>query len=740
MRSDTGPKQGFLLAGSIAALVSFLPFARMFLGGQSFYFRDLAGQFFPARRFLLEGLSRGEWRFWNPLVHEGVPMALSPFGYLPDLLQLLIPNEFGISLFLALHIPLAAFSFALLAREFEVSPASAITGAVIYALGGFSLSTINLYVYAQTLAWAPLFILAFRRAVGSGSARAIAFAGLSLAMTISTTGLEVALQACVLAVVLAPPLDRGRFLRSAASASLGLALSASVVIPLMSLAGDSERGSGFATSVVLANSVHPLAFVQTLVAGFFGDTSNLTGTWWGVNFFPRGFPYMISLYLGPAALALAWAGAACGRPPGRRLVLLAGFAVVLCLGRYAGWESFFDLSPALRFLRFPVKAFFTVQFSVALLAAFAVDGIAQGAARHLRRAGSLGFALGGTLIASMLLPGLAPKTTAWFLDGFLPASVGAGQRALIARFITGEAATSGFVALSVGVLCFLADRRRLTPPRAAFGVAALVAADLLRAGAGLNASVTSEFYELSPEMALEVKAIREQEGRVFTCDPQASPSYWAGRRARGARHEAFTMATLQETLTPDFNLPFGIRTALSIDRTMLVPTGRVLSPELSTCRDFERIVPSLRAAGVTRVLSLEPLTSPSLGLVSEVAPVRIAPLKIRVYRLDLAAPRFSAPVTILADAPNQLSIAVSAEGPMGLTILEPFARGWRATVNGVDAPILRTVDGHREVSLPAGHSAIVMTYEPSGLRIGLAITLTAFLICLGLLVAGARAG
>jgi hypothetical protein len=33
-----------------------------------------------------------------------------------------------------------------------------------------------------------------------------------------------------------------------------------------------------------------------------------------------------------------------------------------------------------------------------------------------------------------------------------------------------------------------------------------------------------------------------------------------------------------------------------------------------------------------------------------------------------------------------------------------------------------------------------MTYEPSGLRIGFAITLTAFLICLGLLVAGARAG
>ncbi len=736
MPSDTRPKRQSLVAASIAALVSLLPFARMLLDGQSFYFRDLAGQFFPARRFLLEGLSRGEWRFWNPLVHEGVPLALSPFGYLPDLLQLLIPSEFGISLFLALHIPLAAFSFALLARDFEVSPAAAVTGGVIYALGGFSLSTINLYVYAQTLGWAPLFVLAFRRSVESGTTRAIALAGLCLAVTISTTGLEIALQTCVLAVVIAPPVDRARFARSAASASLGLALSASVVIPLMSLTGDSERGTGFATSVVLANSVHPLAFIQVLVAGFFGDTSNLTGSWWGVNFFPRGFPYMLSLYLGPAALALAAAGAASGRRSARRLVVLGGFAALLCLGRYAGWESFFDISPALRFLRFPVKAFFTVQFSIALLAAFAVDRISDGAARHLRRVASLALALGGALVASMLLPSLAPNPTAWFLKGFLPESVGAAQRALVAQFITGDAAASGFVALTVGVLCLMVDRGRLPASWAASGVAALIAADLLRAGAGLNPSVTSEFYTLSPEMAREVKAIREQDGRVFTCDPQASASYWAGRRARGDHHEAFTMAAMQETLTPDFNMPFGVRTALSIDRTMLVPTDRVMSPELKTCRDFETIAPSLRAAGVTRVLSLEPLTSSGLILISEVAPARIAPLKIRVYRLDLAAPRFSAPVKILADTPNLIRLAVSAERPMDLTILEPFDRGWRATTNGVDAPIHRTEEGHREISLPQGQSEVVMSYEPLGLRTGLAITVTAVLVCLGLLVAG----
>ena len=197
------------------------------------------------------------------------------------------------------------------------------------------------------------------------------------------------------------------------------------------------------------------------------------------------------------------------------------------------------------------------------------------------------------------------------------------------------------------------------------------------------------------------------------------------------------MATLQETLTPDFNVPFGIRTALSIDRTMLVPTSRVLSPELSACRDFEQIVPSLRAAGVTRVLSLEPLNHPSLMLLSEVAPARTAPLMIRVYGLSEPLPRFSQPVRIVGDTPNHLSIEAVVEHPAQLTIREPFARRWRATINGKDAPILRNALGHRELSLPKGRSEIQMSYEPPGLRTGIGITVIASLVC-GLLPVQSR--
>jgi hypothetical protein len=733
MQSPTSPKKAFCLAGLVVALVSFLPFVRLLLGGQSFYFRDLSGQFFPARMFLLEGLQRGEWRLWNPLVHEGVPVALSPFGYLPDLLQRLIPTEFGISLLLALHVPLAGVAFMLLARDLELPPPAALTGALVYALGGFTLSTINLYVYVQTMAWAPLFVLAFRRAVETGSRRALALAAMALATTVSTTGLEIALQACLLATVIAPPTSVLRFLRSAAVTILAIGLSAAVILPLLKLAADSERGSGFATSVVLANSVHPLNFAQVAVAGFFGDPSNLTGAWWGVNFFPRGFPYMLSLYLGPAVIALAAAGALVNRPLRLRLVLLALGAVVLCLGRYAGWEWFFDLSPALRSLRYPVKAFYTVQFCLALLSSFAVAGILEGTGAHLRRATGFGFGIGGMLVGTLLLPSLAPESVAWFMNGFLPPSVPETQRALIARFIAGDAATGGALAVAIGVLSFLALRGRLRPAPVAWAVAGLVGADLLRAGAGLNPSVTADFYRLSPEMAAQAALIKAAGGRAFTCDVQSSPSYWQGRRARAGHHEAFTMAAFQETLTPDFNVPYGVRTALSIDRTMLVPTDRVLSPELAACRDLEAIVASLRARGVTRVISLEPLDHAALSLLAVVAPERITPLRVHIYDLSEARARFSEPVKVIEDIPNRLVLEAAPAAPVRLTVREPFARGWRTTLDGVETRVTRTEDGHRELPLSAGSHRIEMRYEAEGLRMGIGISLLAVAICAGLL-------
>lgn len=732
---DRGGRK-FFWAAALAALASFIPFVRVFGSGQSFFFRDLAVYFLPTRRFLLDGLRIGEWRYWNPFLREGEPVSISPFGYLPDMLQLLIPNEFGISLFLALHIPFAAVAFTLLLRELGLTPVAACAGAIVYALGGFSLSAINLYIYVQAIAWAPLLVLTFRRAVDTGRPRAMVAFAVVLALTISSTGLEIAIQACILAVLITPPGDGRRLLRSAMAAGLGLGLAAAVVLPALSVLALSERGSGLTTETVLRYSIHPASLFQVVIAGFHGDPSNLTGRWWGQSFFPQGFPYFLSLYLGPTVLAFAAAGAFSGRPLARRIAVVAVAALFFGLGGYVGWQVFFDQFPALRFWRYPVKAFFTVQFSVAVLVAFAVSVLEKGAAvRHLSRLIAACLVLGSSLVASRLLLALAPtQTTAWF-GMFLPAaSFTAGQRAFVAHFVTQDAAVGGAVALVSGAIMILVSRGLFPAGRAMILVVALIGADLMRTGAGLNPGVTPEFFKLSPEMAHQVEVMRRSEGRVFTCDAEASASYWEGRAARGDRHEAFSLLTMQEALTPSFSVPLGLRTAMSPDSTNLAPPGRSLGLGMSDCTRFDLIEPLLRGAGVIRVLSLDALSSPSLRLLAEVAPEKIAPVRIHIYELSGALPRFNVPVRIVEDTPGQMLLQVEADRSTTFTVQEAFAEGWRATVNGAEQPILRTSSGNRAIALEAGRSEIRMRYTPPGLRTGLLITVLAAMICLAGLV------
>jgi hypothetical protein len=216
-------------------------------------------------------------------------------------------------------------------------------------------------------------------------------------------------------------------------------------------------------------------------------------------------------------------------------------------------------------------------------------------------------------------------------------------------------------------------RRGLLPGRAALLAAALVAGDLLRTGAGLNPMVPASFFEPSPELAARLPAFRK--GRVFTCALETSPAYRAARLARQADHEQWTFASLLETLTPNFNVPLGVPTALSLDLTMLVPEGRVLSPLEASCADLAAILPRLLRAGVQTVLSADPLAHSDLQPDGVLRPRRIAPLIVHVYRVRGAVP-------LIERAPARPSTRL----PVGLCALGLLAAALLARRPGRAAP------------------------------------------------------
>jgi len=727
------------LAGALVALVAVAPFLRGILSGASFYFRDLSLYFLPMRRFALEGLAAGEVRLWNPFVHEGVPLSLPALGYPIDLLQLLRPDEAGLSAVLALHVPLAALGFFALARSVSLGRVAAVGGGLVYALGGFLLSSLNLYVHLQAAAWAPLLVLGLVRVLGGGSRRAVAATAFVLAVALSTTGVEIVAQALVCGIVLGA---RGRGAREARTwarlglgVGLGVAIAAPVLVLVSSQVAGSARGQGFTTDVVLAHSVHPFTLVQTLVGGLYGNLSNLAGEWWGQNFFPRGFPYVLSLYLGAAALAVAAVGARSGHPLARRLVLLAALGLVVSAGRWAGLAPVVDALPALRLVRFPVKAFYTAHFAVALLAALGLSSLAGARDRRpWRRLAVFAGGAGALLLLTPLVPHLAPAATAAFVAGFFPPGFAADARTAVLARVLGDAALGGAVAMAVAAVAALALRSALAAPRAAGMVVALLAADLLRTGAGLNPMVTPTFFRPSPELAGRLASFRE--GRVFSCSVEGSPRYLAARLARRTEHEAWSFALLLETLTPAFNVPLGVPTALSPDLTMLVPDDRVLSPAEASCRDLDTVLPRLREAAVRFVLSVDPLAHTELEPLTVLAPERIAPLTVHVYRLRDPLPRLEASGTArVVDArlaANEISLVVEADAPADLLVRDGWAPGWSVRVNDGEA-VAMARGRHRRLAVPPGSARVVMTYRPPFLRSAFAASTIAFLAALALL-------
>jgi hypothetical protein len=774
LRAASSP---WALAAVAVAVVAWLPFARGLLRGESLYFRDLATSFFPVRRFLVEGLLRGELRYWNPYLHEGEPSFLPPLGYPVDLLQALWPSEAGFSFLLALHVPAAALALLALARRLGLRPAAAAGAALVYALGGFALSMVNLYLYAEAMAWAPLVVLALLAA--EGGARAVVGAGLVTAVALSTLGLEVAVQAVLCGLFLAVSARPRSWLRPAAAAILGAGLAGVVLLVLGDTVAGSERAAGFTTDVVLSQSVHPLTLLQVVVANFYGDLHDITRIWWGENFFPRGFPYVLSIYLGALAVALAVAGLCSRRPLVGRLGGLCAAAVVVSLGRWAGLTAVVDALPFLHAVRYPVKAFFTAHLAVALLAGHGLHWLAE-ERRAWRVFALAALALAVPLLAAPYLPHLSPDRFAWFVRGFFPAHFGWERNTGYASAMLADAARGGLAPLASAGLAVLALRGGIRLDRAAMVLTALLGADLLRAGAGLNPTVTARFYGLSAEMDRETDRLRDR-GRIFACDPMESRGYLevtdALVRAERPR-EMWAFALMRETLSMNIAAGFGVPTAYTADTTMLVPQWRLLPPEMMACRDTDGLADRLRRAGVAHALSVDPLAAPDLELVGIVRPARVAPLALHVYALRAplpgrfvaarvatgpleAAARSLAPpadlqqeggvlledggpavagaagrVLAFAETPGRMAAVVTADRATAFVVRSAFAEGWSAHLGGGPAAVLRADGRHLAVRIPAGQSRIEMRYRPPHLRAGLVLSCAAAVLMAVLWVRG----
>lgn len=87
-------------------------------------------------------------------------------------------------------------------------------------------------------------------------------------------------------------------------------------------------------------------------------------------------------------------------------------------------------------------------------------------------------------------------------------------------------------------------------------------------------------------------------------------------------------------------------------------------------------------------------------------------------------------VTVVQDRPTHVTLAVRQSTPGYLVALKTYYPGWYATVNGQPTPLIRSDVAFMSVPVPAGDSAVELTYDPISVRIGLVVSGMALFVCL----------
>jgi hypothetical protein len=516
---------------------------------------------------------------------------------------------------------------------------------------------------------------------------------------------------------------------------VGLALATVQLVPTLQFLGLSTReeaGYAFAASF----SWPPGHLLTLLVPNFFGDLFN-TG-YWG-----DGIYVEFIFYVGVLPLILALVSGA--RLPHRLkpwLLVLAGAGLLLAFGRFGGLHRLaYALIPLFGAGRVPARAGFLFVFAVAALGGLIVTWVEDRPAGALQgRPWRVVWTIVGALAALVVLAGFliftlqrdsnpdvgrlwhAANFTATFLLFFSLAVV------LLAGWQRGGLTGAQGAALAIGLVLldlWSFGRPLLEPmsaPENSFWekTARFVsAADQEAEGTGVTGSTWRvlpwglNMFEQNLGMPLSLE-------NVYSYDPM-----WIGRYTRFINHIADPRARAFDLLRARY---------LVVQQRMKYPQDDPASPKLVKRGGgvwvYERpgVFP---AAWLVHRVEVEEDEKALLWRLNDSAfdPWRAAlveqplPCSLR----SVANPEEES-VRVTQRSNNTVALEVEAAADGLLVLSEVAYPGWRVSVDGVRAPVVRANYTLRAVCVPAGTHRVTFSFLPGSLVAGAAISALAWLL------------
>jgi hypothetical protein len=706
-------------------------------------------QFGPWRLLAVDLIRHGQLPLWNRMVGMGAPLLAnyqSALLYPPNWVLPLLGVAWGQTLLVALHLILAGAGMVFLTRRLGAGVLGQAIAGVAYGLSGYLVARAEFLSINAAAAWLPWVVLATdalcAESLSCGWSRRSMRRALALASALALQWLSGHAQTSWYTIVLALVWlawraaaavrwrDRGIALCLFVGAcALAGAVAAAQLVPTMEYWVISQRSGQVERDFALSYSFWPWRLTGLLAPDLFGTPAR--STYWGFGNFWEDAIYIGAL---PFLLACRQAlrairGRGSHVEVSRLLLGVCAASLLLALGAHTPvFPWLYDTIPTFAAFQAPTRWMLLFVFSLALLAGWGAEDWARPTGRVLywTRLGTAGAAAIGVFawLGSLVLGDVQPT------------------------FVRALGEMGAMLALA-GALSLLQPAARTIAWSAL--VCAVVVVDLAAAGWGLNPTTGRSTYEMSA-------ATRDRFGvqsRVYMSSQLEQDIKFNGI-FRFDRYDAASdgmparLAGLPNTLLLD-----GVPSANNFDP--LVPARYAAWVEALDKQPLGRQEDLLRLMGVGWN------ARGGTGSVAEYVPVDDA-VRWRLYRgarwVSTADAALEAVMAIGFDPRVELVLegtglghtdAGNADGTIEIVresgagevvarvasstgtwflLADMWYPGWRALIDGQDAPSYPADSLFRAVWVPAGVHEVAWVYRPPSALVGIVLS------CLGLLALG----
>ncbi len=716
---------GFLFA------VQFICFPTVFLGADTFIYRDFGFFGYPLAHYHREAFWDGRIPLWNPLSNMGIPFLAqwnSLTLYPGTIIYMLLPLGWGVSMFCILHQWFGGMGMFTLVERWTGNRTAASIAGVIYSLNGLFLNSLAWPNNAAALGWFPWMLLALIYAVSRGG-RFIPLAAVCGGLQMLTGGPEIIFFSwifCGAVAMASVPWQWKKLLAAAGRLSLVsiwvAGLAAAQLLPFLNLLRHSHRNSSFSTDGWSMPITGWGNFIVPKFQTYFSQA--------GVHFQPDQV-WTTSYYVGIFTLILmgVWL---VSRPGFREWVifLMVLAAANLALGPYNPFYGLLKgLFPGIGFMRYPVKFVIVMVMGMPILAGLAWSRwVAADSSRRVERRWGLVF-LG---LVSVLAVFLVSYTHLWPL-----------QRESVSRVLENGLSRMVYLWLLAG-LAFLAVRdwrgsRRWAP----VAIPVILAMELVTHTAPQNPTVNNHVYEpnLVTLQDLEPVPVHGRSRAMlsptadyqlrFTSTPDPLSDYLIYRSG------LFSNCNLLEGLSKIngfYSLYIGssmdiLRIFYGVKPVPATPlknflgishyTSRDAVFEWSPREDFMPMVtsgqkPVFGSAGdILKVISSEDFRPAEHVFLNE---------EDESLLKSGSAEWGTAAISNLSVEPEHIVLDTQSAQPSMLVIAQNHYPSWKAFIDGSEVPLLRANHSFQALELPPGSHHVEVRYRDEPFMAGLKVS------------------